>query len=337
ISASFFPLFLNNYARVIISTRMKTETPATREWIENPSKYKRYCDEHLQLLRMEIYAGIIPSWLSEDDRKRFTAKRRRKLLGESDDEGNTGFSGRDSIKTFNEFYSNYSKDNPLITMSMLYKFFSKYNKEQSEKISESFLNSLVQMYNYTILQEVKESLYDYNADEISRHVKQYIFASNFEPGTSQTCPFTGETIKIDEDFFLNVEDRIFGNQKDKSQRRRFREDIQKEYTSKTLTQEIIIDKKNIVDTKLYASLYERYVHNLKEKVLDPFLENENFRRAIKDYDIEEFKAYDKRIQHDITFLIQNLCNKFGYSEQGAKEVCIYVIDNDLAKAFAINQ
>ena len=337
ISNSFLPRVLNNFARVIISTRMQTESPATVEWIENPSKYKLYCDEDLQLLRMEIYAGIIPSWLSEDDRKRFNAKRRRKLLGESDNEGNKGFSGRDSIKTFNEFYSSYSKDDQLINMSMLYKFFSKYDKEHSENISESFLNSLVQMYNYTILQEVKESLYDYNAEEITKNIKQYIFASNFEPGTRQTCPFTGETINIDEDFFSNVEDRILGTQKDKKERLRFREDVQKEYTSKTLTQEIMIDKKDILDTKLYASLYERYVHNLKEKVLDPFLENENFRRAIKDYDTEEFKAYDKRIQHDITFLIQNLCNKFGYSEQGAKEVCIYVIDNDLAKAFSDNR
>jgi hypothetical protein len=333
---SFLPRVLNNFARVIISSRMQTESPATLEWIEKPSKYKIYCDDNLQLLKMEIYAGIIPSWLSEDDRKRFTAKRRRKILGESDNEGNKGFSGRDSIKIFNEFYSSYSKDNELINMSMLFKFFSKYNKEHSENISESFLNSLVQMYNYTILQEVKESLYNYNAEEITKHIKQYIFATNFEFGTRQTCPFTGETITIDEDFFLNVEDRILGSQKDKTQREQFREDVQKEYTSKTLTQEMIIDQKNIVDTKLYESLYERYVHNLKEKVLDPFLDNENFRRAIKDYDTEDFKAYDKRIQHDIAFLIQNLCNKYAYSEQGAKEVCIYVIDNDIAKAFSNN-
>ncbi|KPA18675.1 ATPase AAA [Candidatus Magnetomorum sp. HK-1] len=337
ISNSFLPRVLNNFARVIISTRMQTESPATTEWIDTPSKYNLYCDENLQLLRMEIYAGVIPSWLSEDDRKRFTAKRRRKILAESDNEGSQGFSGRDSIKIFNEFYSNYSKDNPLINMSMLFKFFLKYKKEQSNKISESFLHSLLQMYNYMILQEVKESLYDYNEEEISKNIKQYIFATNFEPGTSQTCPFTGEEILINEEFFFNVEDRIFGVQQDLTKRYQLRDDVQKEYTSKTLTQEMIIDNKKIIDTKLYASLHERYVHNLKEKVLDPFLENENFRRAIKDYDTENFKAYDKRIRHDITFLIQNLCNKFAYSERGAKEVCIYVIDNDIAKAFGDNK
>jgi predicted Ser/Thr protein kinase len=334
----FLPRVLNNFARVIISTRMNMNSPATIEWIDHPSKYSQYCDENLQLLRMEIYAGIIPAWLTEEDRKRFTAKRRRKILAESDNEGLTGFSGRDSIKIFNDFYSSYSKDNQLINMSMLFKFFSKYNKEkENNKISESFLESLVQMYNYTVLQEVKESLYYYNEEEIARHIKQYIFACNYESGTRQTCHFTGENIDINDDFFENFESRIFQTSKTIEERLTFRNDIQKEYTSKTLTQEMIIDEKDIVDTRLYESLHERYVHNLKEKVLDPFLDNQNFRRAIKDYETEDFKAYDKRIQHDISFLIQNLCNKFGYSDQGAKEVCIYVIDNDLPKEYSSNK
>jgi len=335
IKNDFLPRVLNNFARVIISTRMKTDSPATREWIDNPHKYNQYCDDDLQLLRMEVYAGVIPSWLTEEDRKRFTAKRRRNILSESDSEGNTGFSGRDSIKIFNDFYSSYSKENQLINMSMLFKFFSKYNKDkETNKISEPFLFSLVQMYNYTVLQEVKESLYYYNKEEIARHIKQYIFACNFEPGTTQTCHYTGEKIEINEEFFVNFEIRIFQTPKLFAERQLFRNDIQKEYTSKALTQEMIIDEKDISETRLFQSLHERYVHNLKEKVLDPFLENENFRRAIKDYDADDFKAYDKRIQHDISFLIQNLCNKFGYTEQGAKEVCIYVIDNELPKAYS---
>jgi hypothetical protein len=70
-------------------------------------------------------------------------------------------------------------------------------------------------------------------------------------------------------------------------------------------------------------------------VLDPFLENENFRRAIREFDQESFKTYDHRIQNDIQLLMKNLIDKFGYTRQGAKEICMYVIDNDLAKAFAV--
>jgi predicted nucleic-acid-binding protein len=90
----------------------------------------------------------------------------------------------------------------------------------------------------------------------------------------------------------------------------------------------------IVQTQLFQDLNDRYVHNLKEKVLDPLLENENFRRGIKDFNEEAFKTYDNKIREDVTYLITNLGKKYRYSEQGAKEVCIYVIDNDLAKKFA---
>ena len=96
----------------------------------------------------------------------------------------------------------------------------------------------------------------------------------------------------------------------------------------------MVDNVPIEETKIYQAMHDRYVHNLKEKVLDPFLDNENFRRAIKDYDEEDFKTYDKRIRDDVTYLIKNLCEKCKYTEQGAKEICIYVIDNDLAKKFA---
>jgi len=101
-----------------------------------------------------------------------------------------------------------------------------------------------------------------------------------------------------------------------------------------LTQEILLENKPVIETELYAALHDRYVHHLKEKVLEPFLDNENFRRAIKDYDSDEFKTYDRRIREDVTFLISNLCDKYGYNEQGAREVCIYVIDNNLTKEFA---
>ena len=91
--------------------------------------------------------------------------------------------------------------------------------------------------------------------------------------------------------------------------------------------------KEPAETRLYQELHERYIYNLKEKALDPFLENENFRRAIKDFDREAFKTYDKRIRNDVAFLIGNLCSKFHYTKNGAKDVCIYVIDNDLARQF----
>ncbi len=334
IDESFIPRVLHNFARIIISSRLNTKSESLLEWIGNPEKYRLYCDGNLQLLKMEIYTGYIPKWLTEEDRKQLTAKRRRKIIAESEKEGIHGISGRDSIKIFNEFYSMYAKENKLINMSILCNFFTKIRQDLSKSIPEGFLDSLIRMYDYTVLQKVKESLYYYNEEQISREIQNYLFAVNFETGAVETCTFTGEKLEITEDFLEGIEARLVGTTADKNKRLAFREDTQKEYTSKTLTQEILVEGKDVIETKIYQSLLERYVYNLKEKVLDPFLENENFRRAIKDYDQEDFKAYDKKIRNDVTYLINNLCTKYKYTQQGAKEVCIYVIDSDLAKKFS---
>jgi len=334
IDESFIPRVLHNFARIIISSRLNTKSESLLEWIGKPEKYRLYCDENLQLLKMEMYTGHIPDWLTEEDRKKLTAKRRRQIIAESEKEGIHGISGRDSLKIFNEFYSMYAKENKLINMSILCNFFTKVRKELSKSIPEGFLDSLIRMYDYTILQEVKESLYYYNEEQISREIQNYLFAVNFETGAVETCTFTGEKLEITEDFLEGIEARLLGTNIDKKKRFTFREDTQKEYTSKTLTQEIMVEGKPVTETKIYQSLHERYVYNLKEKVLDPFLENENFRRAIKDYDEEGFKAYDKKIKNDVTYLVNNLCTRYKYTKRGAKEVCIYSIDSDLAKKFA---
>ena len=333
IDENFLPRVLHNFARVIISSRLKTRSDAMTEWIEKPEKYQIYCDANLQLLKMEIYTGFIPNWLGEDDRKRLTAKRRRRIIGESETEGEHGISGRDSIKIFNNFFSTYAKEDKLINMSDLCKFFTKVNKKFKDPIPQGFLDSLLRMYDYTVLQEVKESLYYYNEEQISREIQNYLFAINFEIGSIETCTYTGERLEITDEFLENIEHRLLGTKIAKDKRLAFREDIQKEYTTRTLTQEIMVDGLPIMETKAFQSLNDRYVHNLKDKVLDPFLENENFRRAIKDYNEEDFKTYDKRIRDDVTYLIGNLCEHFRYKERGAKEVSMYVIDNDLAKKF----
>jgi hypothetical protein len=283
---------------------------------------------------MEIYTGYIPKWLTEEDRKRLTAKRRRRIIAESEHEGEAGFSGRESIKIFNEFHSMFARKDRLIDMSVLRKFFTKIRPELSEQIPAGFLDSLVRMYNYSILQEVKESLYDYNEEQISRDIQNYMFAVNFEPGAVERNRFTGQKLEISEEFFAAIEGRLLGAGADPYRRRAFRKETQNEYTSRTLTQEIVSEGKPATETGLYQTLYQRYVYNLKEKALDPFLDNENFRRAIKDYDTEDFRTYDKRIRDDVATLIANLVETYRYTQKGAKEMCIYVIDNELAMEFA---
>lgn len=221
----------------------------------------------------------------------------------------------------------------MIDMATLCSFFSKH-EDWMKLIPEGFLDSLLHMYNYTIMQEIKESLYYYNEEQISRDLKNYIFAINFESGTEVDCVYTGDRLKIGEEFFAPIEAHLMAGISDRERLLMFRKSVQKEYAGQTLTQELRLEEKDLTETKLYQNLHERYVHHLKEKVLDPFLDNENFRRAIKDYDSEDFKTYDNRIRSDVSFLMDNLGNKFRYSKASAKEVCIYLIDNELAKTFA---
>ena len=331
IDESFLPRVLHNFARVIIATRLRTKSEAMEEWIGQPEKYEMYCDTNLQLLKMEIFTGYIPEWLKEEDVTNFTAKRRRKIISESEKDGWKGLSGRDSIKLFNEFYSTYAREDKLIDMSMLGKFFRKYCKEDRSILPMGFLDSLLRMYNYTVLQEVKESLYYYNEEQISREVVNYIFAVNFELGAVEICEFTGERLEITEDFFKRLESRL---QVEPRNAVSFRNSVQKTYTTTALPQEMLRDGLPITETSLYLHLYEKCTQNLKEKVLEPFLKNENFRRAVKDFDSDQFRTYDKKIQSDVIFMIDNLQKKHRYSRQGAREICIYVIDNSLAEMFS---
>jgi len=195
------------------------------------------------------------------------------------------------------------------------------------------LSSLLRMYDYSVLQQVKESLYYYNEDQIARDIKNYISAVTNELDSIVNCIFTKEELHVTEAFLESIENRLLSENLNKARRDEIRHDVLKEYTTRTLTHEIMIQGKDIVDTRLFASLYQRYVHNLKKQVLEPFIDNENFRNAIKDFDTEKFRTHDKRIKKDVKFLIDNLSAKFGYTSQGANEVCIYMIDNGLANKF----
>jgi len=333
IEGSFLPMVLENFARIIICTRIGKKSQALAEWIKDPSKYKNFCDEQLMLLKMEMFSGHIPKWLKADDIKSLDHKMLKKIIAESEIYGKEGLSGRDAIKLFDQFYSKYAKENRFINMPDLCKFFDKLDDQPKRMIPRGFLASLLRMYDYSILQQVKESLYYYNEEQIAKDIKNYISAVTNELDSVINCIFTKEEFHVTEAFLESIENRLLSENMDKNRRDEIRNDVLKEYTTTTLTHEIMVEEKNITETRLFESLYERYVHNLKKRVLEPFIENENFRNAIKDFDTKKYKSHDKRIKKDVKFLLDNLCNKFDYTIQGANETCIYVIDNDLANKF----
>ncbi|OFY38247.1 MAG: hypothetical protein A2W91_18945 [Bacteroidetes bacterium GWF2_38_335] len=328
----FLPRVLKNFAKIIISSRLNADSPVMKKWIKRPDMYIKYQDENFLLLKMDVYSGKIPDWLTEEDIKGFDRKIRKEMLSESETEGRKGFSGRQSLTIFNNFLLKYAKTEKLFTMEMVRDFFEK-STDLKKNIPDGFIDSLVHLYDYNVLQEVKESIYYYNEKQISKDIQNYLYAINFEDGHTVKSDYTGDIIDISEEYFKNIEAIFLGTTSTLAERRSFRTDVLSEYITTTLAQEIRLRNRKIHETELFGSLFQKYTRNLKENALAPYNENDNFRRAINDYGTELFKKYDNRLRRDVTLLIENLRKKFYYNEQGAIQVSLYVLDRELSKKY----
>lgn len=331
----FLPDVLENFAKVIISTRLGKESKVIKAWIKDAKKYEAFCDDDLLLLKMEIYSGKVPEWLDEQDRKNFNNLKKRELLRESQQEGRKGISGRQSLELFDQFLRLYAKPGRMITMDNVYNFFTEdFAEDFLDKIPNEFQSSLLFHYNYMVMQQMKESLYNYNRERISRDIQNYLFAINFDDSPDMDrkveCPFTNDTITLQETIDT-VEMYLYGIKSDADSRKSSRLRIQKIYVTETLNKEIGREGKKITETKLYFLLLKRYETNLKDNVLVPLEGNPNFRRAILDYATDSFKTYDDRIREDIERLITNMQEQFGYTIKSAKHVCIYLIDSGIKR------
>ncbi len=344
IDARFLPGVLDNFARIIIASRMSAECPPIKEWVGDLAKYAKYCDAMGLLLRMEIYNGVIPSWLTDDDRKKFTADARKRVIAFAEKEGNKGFSGRDAIQFFGDFFTRYelkpheSKPNDpppkLINMDNLTDYF-KYGipKEKRDDlvngIPKGFIESLVNLYDYQVLGQVKEALYFYNEQQICKDILHYLCAINYDVGTKVICPATGEEIKVTLEFLKQISSLIAGKQLSDVEALASAQRSQKKYVE-TIAQ----SGKPITETDLYRIFFEAYTRNLKEQVLQPFIKNNTFRDAVNAYGTRVFRTFDRRMREHIEHMIKSLMDKFGYTEQGAKEICLYVIDQKLVEKFS---
>lgn len=327
----FQPRIIETIAKIVIATRLQNTT-LIESWLRNPSEYMSWLDRDLLLLKMEIYAGILPTWLAEDDRKSFDEKMKKELLREAEEEGTFGFSGRQSLQIFNAIFTKYSKNEKIITIEMVENYFSQREKQYNE-IPSDFVRNAIDFYDFETLNELKESVYSYNESHIKKDILNYLFALNYEGQEGIFNPYTKETIDGNSTIFWDFEHIILGNDFTTRYAERFRNNMRKEYVSETLVQEIQIQGKSLEQTNQYKFLYDKYTQNLKENVLVPYINNENFRRAIQDFGTHAFNAYDIRMKSDVTQLISNLQSKFNYTSEGAKQICLYVLDKNLAEKF----
>lgn len=338
----FLPNVLDSFAKMIIATRLDTNSEAIKKWIKDGDldKYRKYTDIDGLLIKMDFYRSRIPTWISEEDRKNLTANIRRMIIKEAEVDGHTGISGRESIKLFKELKNKFKKNDKKINMSDLEKFFTdletKKQKELKEKsgnerskVEDSipnmhFWQDLVYIYNYSITEMIKMALYEYNEEQIDKDILHYLHATNMEMGTEETCPWTGEKIKASIDSFKIIEKKIFGIAHES-----IRESIQKSYVQITV-QEVNLDGKNIKETEQFLRMKQQYISRLKDSSVSSLKDNDNFRNAIANYEnTEKFASYDEKIKYSVNLLIKVLTEQHGYDEEGAIEISLYALDNYL--------
>jgi len=274
---------------------------------------------------MDIYTGTIPDWLSDEDINKLTYNVRSEIINDSAVEGMNGVSGRQSISIFENLLSKYKNTKKLISQEIITEF-AKENEVINKNLANGFMESLGRLYDYHILQQVKESSFYYNKDLINNKISDYLFAINFEIGDEKVSPYTQNTIIISENFFDEIETAIVGKTAITNKKIEFRKDQQKKYITHTLSQEIKIKNKKITETKQFEELFDKYSKTLRDKLLGPLFKNSSFRRAVIDYGSKEFKTYDNKLKQDVEHLIKNLIKKYKYHKESAKQIVIYLID-----------
>lgn len=332
IVSGFLPGVLDCFAKIIISTRFQSKCDAIRRWIVDKEKYSDFLDSEMQTVKIELYSGNMPSWIDDEDLNLFDTEIQHDIYKDACDDGEKGTTGRQSLLLFNNFRNKYAVKGRFITMENLLEFVE-VNTELSKAVLKSFVKSLDNIYNYTVLQQIKEALYSYNKEKISRDIMNYLFAISFEIGSTKKSPYTSDTIEITEEFFSDIENVLIGEYKSTDDRFAYRKATHKEFVTQSLTVEMKMDGRPLEKTELYIKLIKLYTKNIKENSLNKYIDNPNFRRAIVDFDTPSFNSYDKQLRNDVNIMIKNMRKEFKYTLHGAQQVALYIIDNKLYDKF----
>jgi len=329
---AFMPRVLANFAKVIVSTRMLTNTSLYDQWLSNPAMYKNYIDDNLLLLKMELYSGKIPSWLDEVDVANFKKEVRKRIISETEQEGSTGVSGRQSLNLFNKFVSKQDNRSQSISMPAVLDFV-KNDPGVKALVPAGFADAIFNLWEYNILDEVKDSIYFYNETKMKRDIKNYLYALNFEQGEKIQSHYTGDAIEINEDFYGSIEPFLFGEGLGEEELLKLRKQEHITYITQTLSEEIKVKGLTLEKTMQYEVLLKRYADNLKTSVLIPFENNDHFKRCVESFNTPTFNKFENPLKKTVSRLIDNMVKKFGYTEDSAIYIVLYVLENKLNERF----
>jgi predicted Ser/Thr protein kinase len=329
---SFMPRVISNFSKIIISTRLNTASDILEKWLKKPDVYKSYVDKNLLLLKMELYTGKIPQWLFEEDVNSFNKQIRKTLITETKYEGQKGISGRQSLTIFNNFTSKYASNKQTISMKDIVYYF-KNDAILSETIPDDFIDSLNTLYEFNILEEVKESIYFYNKKKMMRDIKNYLFALNFNIGEQIHSHYTGDSFLLTDDYLINIETYLFGSDVSEQEKLKHRKEEHATYITHTLSQEIKNQDKLIDQTDQFNNLMKKYSDNLKKFAFAPYHRNDHFKRCIEAYNTPAFNQFENPLKKTVDRMVTNMVQKFGYTETSAIYIILYVIENNLEERF----
>ncbi|MGB9851621.1 MAG: serine protein kinase PrkA [Candidatus Kapaibacteriota bacterium] len=333
ITKKFMPHTLEVFSKIIVASRLEKNCKALKKWIPDAMKYEKFLDKDYIILKLFVYSNEIPSWLDDVDSKKINVEIFREIYKESEVDGFKGISGRQSLQLFSDFMEKFSDKKKAITLDRILNYFINAELPEIKEIPQSVLVALANDYDYTVTQEVKESIYFFNKEEIESQIANYLYAINFDIGEKVVCPFTNVELEVTEDFFRNFEKAILGENATPFEMKKFRKENQQIYVNTTLSQEINLLGKDLRHSEQFKNLYSRYTKTLKENALVPFSENINFKTALVEFEEKGLEKYDEKIRRTITFLLKNLMNKYNYTKEGAIQVVIYVLENKLDKKY----
>ena len=333
ISQRFHPGVLESFARYVVGTRLDDNHDAISAWITDASAYQHRCDKNFKILKMELYSGNKPRWLTKEDYKKFSsdASVKRAVIEESAEEGLSGFSVRRSINELNELLGS-QKNERQISIRDIYEYIvERFSDDDDVKdMPDDFLEALVRNYDYEVLDQMKDSLFSYNRAEMKKDIMDYLVAITSEKdGQEIISPLTGKRLRITEEYLAAKEAKIFGPGVERDERirsmYRYRNMLARDIARLDLEDKKIAD--HITRTEFYKEIMEDYKSNAREHVLDELITNDSFKDAIENYDTDRFRIYDGALRENVTRLIENMVEKYGYTTEGAKDVCSYILDN----------
>jgi len=329
----FLPHTLELFAKIVIATRLEKNNELLKRWIPDPLKYDKFLDKSYLHLKILIFSNELPRWIDDKDIKKIDSTLQTAILKASESDGFKGISGRQSLQLFGDFLEKHQNQDDLITMEMVVNYFISSDIPEIKELPQDLIVVLANDYDYTITQEVKESIYFFNKEEIESQIANYLFAVNFDIGETIRSPYTNDEIQVNEEFFRNFEKSILGNDATPFEMKKFRKETQHIYVNTTLSQEINLYGKKINETQQFKELYQRFTNNLKENALTPFSGNINFKTALKEYNTAGFEKYDDTIKRSIKYLIKNLTQKYSYTTDGAIHIVEYILEHQLDKKY----